>query len=346
MLGPVAQAASATEMTVGYLYVGARNDYGYNQNHAVAAQAVGQLPGVRLVEQERVPESDKVAVAMEAMILEDNARIVFPTSYGYYQPYVLELAQAYPDVYFMHCGSSWRAGEDPNNIGSYVGHMHEGQHLAGIAAAHAAPAGRIGFVASFRYPGVLRNINAFALGAQRVNPDMTMQVVFIGNWADPVREAEAVNTMADQGVEVIGCSVDSARTVVETAQRRGIRACGHNASVAQLAPASYLTAAIADWSVHNLAVVQTVQQGGKPPNFFSGGLAEGLVTVDLDGQLNAAMRTAIAARRHELVAGNDWIWTGPLYDNTGTLQVAPGIRLERDQKPLRGMDWFVRGVSA
>lgn len=332
------------ELTVGFIYVGARDDFGYNNAHANAAAKVAQLPGVRVIEQERVPETDKVAVAMEAMIRQENAQVLFPTSYGYYDPYILELANKYPQVAFLHCGGAWRKGEDPLNIGSYLGHMHEGQHLAGVAAGTRANSAALGFVASFRYPSVLRNINAFALGAQRINPDLHVKVVFTGAWSDPVREAEAVNTMADQGIAVVGCSVDSARTVVATAQRRGIYSCGYNASAAKFGPDSYLTAAISDWGPHNIAAVQAVQQGNRPPNFYSGGLAEGLVTVD-KANLAGEVAQQVDARYQELVTGAA-IWQGPIYDNAGELKVAAGTTVAREDNLLARMNWFVRGVRA
>lgn len=338
---------SAPELVVGYLYVGSRHDYGYNESHARAAQAVAALPGVRLVEQERVPESGAAAAVMEAMIVEEGARLLYPTSYGYYDPHILRLATKYPEVTFRHCGGAWRKDQDPTNIGSYFGHMHEGQHLVGLVAGSVARDTNLGFVASNRYPGVLRNINAFALGARLANPDVSVQVIFTGTWSDPVREAEAVNALADQGSSVIGCSVDSARTVVETARRRGIQACGYNASCATLGSDSYLTAALAHWGSLNQHTVQQVQAGVRPPNLFSGGLREGIVTIDeLGPVVDAATSATVRARQARLVAGTDWIWAGPLVDNSGKEIVPAGQRIEREDPLLRKMNWFVQGVRA
>ena len=337
------RAALADDTGVGYIYVGAKIDHGYNENHALAAQQVAKLPNVRLVEQEKVPESDAVASVMEAMIVEENCSVLFPTSWGYYDPYILRLAKKYPEVVFLHCGGAWKSG-DPENVCSYFGHMHEGQHLAGIAAAYKAPTGKLGFVASNRYPGVIRNINSFALGTQLVNPNVTIQLVFTGSWSDPVREAEAVNTLVDQGVEVVGCSVDSPRTVVETAERRNVYACGYNASAVQFGPSSYITSTLANWSAHNVAAVELVQQGNRPENFYSGGLAENLIMLDPQSNLDTEQTEHIEMRRQEIITGRKKIWHGPIVDHEGVERVAPNTTLAKNDPLLRRMDWFVRGV--
>ena len=344
--GLLPHLARAAELVVGYLYVGARNDFGYNQSHALAARKVATLPGVRVVEQEKVPESTAVAAAMEAMIVQDGAKVLFPTSYGYYDPHVLDLARKYPDVYFRHCGGRWRPN-DPPNIGSYFGHMHEGQFLAGFIAGHHVGDNELGFVASNRYPPIMRNLNAFFLGARQAAPDIRMRVVFTGSWSDPVREAEAVNVLADQGATVFGCSVDSARNVITTARRRGLLACGYNASMAEFGQESYLTAAVSRWENINVHTIRQVQNGEDPPNYFSGGLKEGIVNYDTPGPaVTPAVIQATAQLRERLIAHQQWIWSGPLTDNTDRLIVPAGERINRDNPALQQMDWFVQGVRA
>lgn len=338
-------ACAKEEFVVGFIYVGPRNDFGYNQSHAKAAAQIAALPGVRVVEQERVPESDAVESVMEAMIVQDGARIIYPTSYGYYDPHVLKLARKHPGVVFRHCGGRWREG-DPANVGSYFGHMHEGQFLSGFVAGSVVEGDLIGFVASNRFPPVMRNLNAFALGAQLAKPGVRTKVIFTGSWSDPVREAEAVNVLADQGAAVLGCSVDSARAVIETARRRGLHACGYNASMAEIGGDSYLTAAISNWSAVNLKTVNTVRSGDMPPNYFSGGLAEGVVDCDRPGPM---VPPQVVARlddvRRSIVSGQRWVWQGPLHSADGTLMAAAGERISRDDVLLQKMDWFVQGVQ-
>ena len=196
-LAALGQGAAAAEFVVGFVYLGPKSDFGYNQSHALAAGRIAARPGVRVVEQERVPETSAAAAAMEAMIVQEGARLIFATSFGYFDPYAVDLAGRYPEVGFQHCGGIWDRHRHPANLGSYFVRMHEAQYLAGVVAGSID--GQIGFVASNRYPGVLRNINAFALGARQANPEAVVRVIFTGSWSDPVREAETVNVLADSG---------------------------------------------------------------------------------------------------------------------------------------------------
>lgn len=336
--------SAGNELTIGFIYVGPKDDLGYNQTHATSARLLAQLPGVTIVEQEQVPESERVRTAMEAMIVERGAQLLYPTSYGYYDPYVLELAQRYPQVHFRHAGNSWSAG-DPVNVGSYSAHMHEGQYLAGVAAAEVATNRKLGFVASFRYPGIIRSVNAFALGAQSTDPEISLTVVFIGSWSNPAKEAEIVNVLADQGIDAVGCSIDSAKTVVSTARARRIYSCGYYHPMKEFGGEYYLTSPLVNWSAINRRTVQQIQAGERPPNYFAGGLAEGLVTLD-PGNLDGAMSEVVGMEKDKLVAGGKSIWTGPIEDNAGVLRVEPGEVVPRDDVRLKRMDWFVRGVQA
>src|SRR3981189_3144111 len=99
-----ARSALAADTTIGFIYVGSRDDYGYKQAHAQGAAALKKMPGLKVVEEEKVPETDAVEKTMESMINLDGATLLFPTSYGYFNPHVLQLAKKYPKLHFEHCG--------------------------------------------------------------------------------------------------------------------------------------------------------------------------------------------------------------------------------------------------
>src|ERR1700719_1998253 len=237
-----ARSAFAAETTIGFIYVGSRDDYGYNQAHAQGAAALKKMPGLKVVEEEKVAETDAVEKTMESMINLDGATLLFPTSFGYFNPHILKLAAKYPKIRFEHVGGLWTK-KDPKSVGSYFGYIDEAQHVAGIVAGHTSKTGKLGFVAAKPIPQVLRNINAFALGARLANPKATLQVIFTGDWSMPVKEAEATNALIDQGVDAITCHVDGPKTVVENAARRGAMVSGYHVNQATLAPKAYLTCA-------------------------------------------------------------------------------------------------------
>src|SRR5579864_5967343 len=136
--------AFAKDIVVGFIYVGSRDDYGYNQAHAQGAAALKAVAGVKVVEEENVAETDAVEKTMESMINLDGASLIFPTSFGYYVPHVQKIAAKYPDVRFEHCGGLWTE-KDPKNAASYFGYIDECQYLSGIVAGHTSKSGKLGF---------------------------------------------------------------------------------------------------------------------------------------------------------------------------------------------------------
>ena len=199
--------------TIGFLYVGPKNDYGYNQAAAQGAEAVKKAnPDAKIIEAENVPETAEAERVMEKMI-KDGATTIFPTSYGHLEP-ALNVAQKHPDVTFMHQGGLKNA----ENLGTYFGAIYEAQYLTGMAAGKATKTGKLGYVVAFPIPQTLLNINAFQLGAQSVNPKAKTTVVFTSNWCDPGKQAEAANSLLDQKVDVITQHQDCTKTIVETAE--------------------------------------------------------------------------------------------------------------------------------
>jgi len=271
-----ARPAFAKEVVVGFIYVGSRDDYGYNQAHAQGAAALKGIAGVKVVEEENVAETDAVEKTMESMINLDAATLLFPTSFGYYNPHVQKIAAKHGQVRFEHCGGLWTE-KDPKNAGSYFGYIDECQYLSGIVAGHTSKSGKLGFVAAKPIPQVLRNINAFTLGAKTANPDATTHVIFTGDWSMPVKEAEATNSLVDQGIDVVTCHVDGPKTVVETAARRGILVTGYHTNQSTLAPKAYLTGAEWNWEALYPKFVKMFMAGESISNFYRGGLKEGLV---------------------------------------------------------------------
>ena len=344
-----ARTAFAADTTIGFIYVGSRDDYGYNQAHAQGAAALKKMPGLKVVEEEKVPETDAVEKTMESMISLDGASLLFPTSFGYYNPHMIKMANKFPKLRFEHCGGLW-ADKDPKNAGSYFGYIDEMQYISGIVAAHTSKTGKLGFVAAKPIPQVLRNINSFTLGARSIKPTITTQVVFTGDWSVPVKEAEATNSMVDQGIDVITCHVDSPKVVIETAERRGVYTGGYHADQISLAPKGYLTGAEWDWTSVYTNYAKMIQEGktlmnGGIPHLLRGGLRDGFVKLSAYGPAvsEAAKKDAEAAKA-QLMAGTLTIYKGELKDNAGKVLLAPGKEYAQKAGELEAMNWLVNGV--
>jgi simple sugar transport system substrate-binding protein len=345
--GVLPRRALAADFTVGFIYVGPHDDYGYNQAHALGAAAVKKMPGVKVLEEENVPEDISVEKTMESMITQDGAKLLFPTSFGYFDPHILKLAPKYPDVRFQHAAGLWN-DKMPKNIGSYFGYIFEAQYINGVVAGFMSKSKKLGFVAAKPIPQVLQNINAFTLGARSVDPTITTQVIFTGEWSLAVKEAEATNSMIDQGADVVTCHVDSPKVVVQTAEKRGIFTCGYHASQAALAPNGYLTGAEWDWEGLYPKFVGMMIKGESIPNFVRGGFKEGLVKQSPYGaKVTAEAKAKADEMKAKITDGSFVIFKGPLKDNKGGMAIADGADLKETVEgnpKLESMGFLVEGV--
>ena len=340
-----AQTAFAKDLVVGFIYVGPKDDYGYNQAHAEGAAVVKSMTSVKVLEEEKVAETLDVQKTMQSMIELDGATLLFPTSFGYFDPHMLRVAEKYPKIQFRHCGGLWTQGKHPANTGSYFGYIGLGQYLNGIVAGHVSKSKKLGFVAAKPIPQVLQNVNSFTLGARSVDPSITTQVIFTGEWSLPVKEAEAANSLADQGIDVITVHVDGPKVAIETAERRGIYCCGYHANQQKLAPKGYLTGAEWNWASVYRTFVEKAQKGEPLSNFVRGGLAEGFVKMSPYGQaVPEAARKQADAVKGEILKGGYAVFKGPLKDNRGREVVASGKAFVETAIELESMDYLVEGV--
>ena len=156
--------------------------------------------------------------------------------------------------------------------------------------------GVIGYVASFPIPEVISGINSFMLGAQSVRPDLKIKIVWVSSWFDPGKEAEAANSLIDQGADVLTAHVDSPKVVIETAEHRGVFSTGYHANQSALAPKGYLTGAEWNWEVVYRDYVNKIQKGQPWDHLVRGGFKEGFIKMSPYG---AAVSDATKAKADE-----------------------------------------------
>lgn len=336
-------AFAAKAVTVGFIYVGPRQDFGWNQSHWDAAKKVAAIDGIKVVEQENVPETAEVEKVMESMIELDSAKVIFATSFGYWKS-ILKMAEKYPDVLFTHIGAIWKEG-DPKNVIGYRGFTEEPHYLCGIAAARMTKTGKIGFIGSKPLYFIYNNCNGFVLGAQSVNPDITCNVVITGEWNDPVKEAETTNSLIDQGCDVIIANVDSPKVSVETCERRGVYSCGYHSDLSSLAPKGFLTGAEWNWA-SGAEFVKAFTSGEPYPNIKRGGFREDMVGLSPFGPaVPEDVQTEVLASKQAFIDDTVKIYSGPLKDNQGNVILKEGETIENDDTPFKlGVRFFVEGV--
>jgi basic membrane protein A and related proteins len=345
-----AGAGGDKPLVVGFIYVGSKDDFGYNQAHAEGAAAIAKLPGVKIVEQANVPETTEVQEAMRNMIEQDGAKVLFPTSFGYFDPHIVKIATEFPEVQFFHFGPLYQEGKTPKNIGSFFGDVDEGQFIAGRVAAQTSKKGKLGFVAAKPITPVLRNLNSFVLGARSVKPDIKVQVIFTGDWSLPVKEAEATNSLADQGADVISMHVDSPKVVIETAEKRGIFTSGFHAVQSSLAPKGYLTGTAWDFPSVYTQYVEQIKAGkklmdGGIPHLIRGGLKEKFVKLAPYGTaVSDATKKDSDATKAKLIDGSLYVYKGEIKDNAGKSIIPAGKNLKITDTALDKMDWLAAGA--
>jgi len=348
------RSARAADLTVGFVYIGPREDWGWNQSHAVVAAALRGVPNVRVVQADYLPESTDYASgkenpetrayteAMEGLIARDGAGLTFSTSFGD-DPFLLAMAKKYPDVVFRQA-SALASSTYPPNVGSQNALINQGHYVNGVAAGLCTTTNKLGFVAGLAVGPVLLNVNSFLLGSRQTNPDATVRVIFTEGWEDASRDAEATNALVDDGCDVLTCHLDSPMVVIETAEGRGVKTCGHAFNQAPLAPKGYITGADYNWTEMFETFLETLQRGGTLPNFVTGGYDKDYVRSSPFGAgatpaaINAA-KTAMQAMKNE-----DAIFVGPIMDNTGKLVVPAGTTYGPYADELQQTNYLIDGV--
>lgn len=337
-------AASTTSadarMKVGFVTVGPVSDWGYNYAHNQARIFMEGAASkeVQTTIVENIPESAEVERVMERMIA-DGTKLIFPTSYGYLEP-ALRVAERHPDVIFMHCGGYKNAP----NLGTYFAYIHEPMYIAGMVAGRMTKTNKMGFVAAHPIPQVLRNINAFTLGARSVNPKATVHVVWTNNWYDPATEAEAANSLIDLGSDVLTMHQDSPLTVVQTAERRGVYSVGYHADLHQFAPKGWLTGAMWDWGQLYLDIARSVKDGKWKSSQYRAGMEGGAVKVSPFGPaVPFDVQKEALDLKDKVEKGTFVVFQGPVKDRDGKERLAAGQKPDFDW--MEKMDWFVAGVE-
>jgi basic membrane protein A len=318
------------ELKVAFVHVGPTADKGWSWAHDQGAKYLeANMPGVKITTLESIPEGPDSQRVFEDLAADGN-QLIFGTSFGYMEP-MLAAAENYPDVAFMHATGYMTSA----NMGNYFGAAEEGRYLSGMAAGAASESGKIGYVAAFPIPEVLRGINAFTLGVREMNPEATVQVVWTSTWFDPPKEGDAAQALLDSGVDVIAMHQDSSAPG-QKAEAAGAYWVGYNTDMTEFAPSAWLTAAIWDWGPFYLKMAQEVQAGTWEPVSYYGNMADGMVDIAPFGPgVSEETQALIEERKQQIIDGSFSVLPDPIVDQDGN---------ERELGDIFSMDYFVEGV--
>ena len=334
-------AKSRGAFKVAWIYVGPHNDGGWSQAHEAGRQYVQKMLGSKV--QTTYKENIAVGAQFEqtvAGLVNQGYDMIFATSYGYVTP---QIAAKYPQVKFEQATGTLVS----KNVSEYFGAAEDSVFLSGMAAGAASKTGNIGYVVAYPIPEVIRHTNAFALGAQLTHPGAKVHIVWTNSWFDPAKEKKAAQSLVAAGADVLGQNVDSPATG-QYAESKGIPWVGYDSDSSKFAPKSWLTASVYNWGPYYLSRVKAAMNGTWKPGFYYGTMKSGFTGLAPYGPgVSAKTKALIASKMKAIESGKFYEFAGPLYDQTGKLRVAKGVRmqvLKGGTNSLYGMNWLVKGV--
>ena len=329
-------AAAKTPVKMGFIYIGPIGDGGWSYEHDKGRLAVEEALGIETIYKENVPEGPEVKEIMATMI-DQGCNIIAATSFGY-MDYMEELSKEFPDVKFLHC-SGYKSTE---NMANYFGRMYEPRYLSGIVAGMKTETDKIGYVAAFEIPEVIRGINAFTLGVLSVKPEAEVIVRWTHTWYDPAKEKAAAEALLDEGCDVIAQHQDTAGPQ-QAAEERGKWAIGYDSDMSKMAPKSNMTSPVWVWGPYYTSQAKAVQDGTWESSAFWGGMKEGTVAlVPMTPLAPEGAQAAVDAAAKKIMDGELIVFEGPIEDQAGEIKVPAGSAMT--DKEMLSMDWFVKGV--
>jgi len=331
-------AGAADKTKACWIYVGAIGDHGWSYEHNQGRLAVEKEFGdkVETTYIENVAEGPDAERAIERLA-RDGCAIIFTTSFGFMEP-TLKVAKKFPDVKFEHATGYKTA----DNVTTYNAKFHEGRYVIGQIAAKMSKTGTAGYIVSFPIPEVVAGINAFLLGAQSVNPDFKVKIVWVNSWYDPGKEADAAKVLFGQGADIMVQHTDST-AAMQIAEEQGKHAFGQASDMIKFGPKAQLTAIVDNWAPYYIRRVGDVMNGTWKSQSSWDGMAEGTVkmapyTNMPDDVSKMATETAEAIKTGKLHP-----FKGPIANQAGEQVVKEGETLNDGQ--ILGMNWYVKGID-
>ena len=334
-----AEAPKPDPLKIGFIYVGPTGDAGWTFAHDNARKEVEKEFGdkVKTSFVESVPEGADAERVIRDLVGQGN-KLIFGTTFGYMEP-MLKVAEDTKAVRFEHA-TGYKSGE---NMRTYDSRTYEGAYLAGIIAGKMTKTNKLGVVASIPIPEVLRNINAYTLGAQSVNPKVVTRVVWINKWFDPGKEREGAVALMDQGADVLLQNTDST-AVVQAANEKGKFAFGWDSDMSKFAPEAHLASAVINWAPYYRKAVKEALDGSWKKEHNWWGVKEGAIDlVQISAKVPEDVKKLVEERKAGLKDGSFVIWKGPIRDQAGKEMLAKDQAA--DDKWMHDIKWYVKGVE-
>jgi len=326
----------AKDPKIGFIYIGPPGDHGWTYMHDQGRQDIEIDLGFKTTYIENVPENADAVRAIRKLAASGHD-LIFTTSFNYMDQ-TLEVAKEFPDVKFEHATGYMRT----DNVATYSSRFYEGRTIAGHIAGKESKTGVIGYIASFPIPEVVRGINAFYLAASKVNPDIKVKIIWAYTWYDPGKEADAAQTLINQGADIIVQHTDT-YAPCQVAQKNGVKAFGQASNQYDFCPDAHLTAIIDEWGPYYVERAKALADGTWESTDTWKGLDSGMVEMAPYRNMHPDTKFEAIALQNALTRGDVHSFTGPIYNQAGELMVPEG-EVAPDGM-LLGMNWYVKGID-
>jgi basic membrane protein A and related proteins len=332
--------AADEAVKVAFIYVDPVGDTGWSYQHDVARRELERVLGskVKATYVESVPATADAERVIRQLAVAGN-QLIFTTSFGYMEP-TLRVAKSFPKVKFEHATGYKTAA----NVATYEARFYEGAYLLGVLAGKTTKSNILGFVGSFPIPEVIRNIDAFTLGARSVNPQATTKVIWVDTWYDPGKERQAAEALIAQGADVLSQNTDSP-AIVQVAEKHGVHAFGWDSDMSKYGPNAQLTANTENWADYYIDEVRKVMAGTwTGARRTANGLKENMVVLTpLNKSVPPDVARLFEEKKRAIIEGKLIPFAGPLKDNAGEMKLGSAAALTHEQ--LMALNWYVDGVD-
>ncbi|MDF2811441.1 MAG: family transporter substrate-binding protein [Microvirga sp.] len=331
-------AAQQQKLKVGFIYVGPVGDHGWSYQHDVGRKAIEKAFGdkVETTYVESVPEADSER-SIEQLARTGHG-LIFTTSFGFMEP-TLKVAKKYPNIKFEHATGFKRAP----NLATYAAKFHEGRYVIGQIAGKMTKSGTIGYVGAFPIPEVVSGINSYFLGAQSVNPNIKLKVVWANSWYDPAKEADAAKALLDQGVDVVAQHTDSPAPL-QAAEARGKYGFGQASDMERFAPKAQLTAIVDNWADYYVERTKAVLDGTWKSQDVWGGFDSGMVVMSPYKNMPDDVKKMAEETEAAIKSGKLNPFKCPVIKQDGSQVECKGNGALSDEQVL-GMNFYVKGID-
>lgn len=324
---------------VGLILNGSVRDLSWGQSHFDGLSKAADNLNLNIIYIQSVPESEICKKKIEQLI-DLGCKIIICNSFGY-GPYVKEMSELRPDIYFFHA-----TGVDfSKNLTTYFGRIYQMRYLSGIVAGLQTESNKIGYVAAMKIPEVVRGINAFTLGVRSVNKDAEVFVEWTGSWTESETTTNSTyRLLADNPeIDILAMHTDS-QCVLQVAEAHKIWSIGYNVDNAIYYPNTFLTAPVWNWQIFYEEKILECLQGKFSGNHYWFDIDSGVIGLSkLTPNVKDGIKPYVDEKWNQIESRTFDVFYGPIKDNTGRLRVEEGENLS-DEFLLDYFDWFVEGV--